>query len=53
VREYPPSLGCRPCGERPRHEMEDAMSHLELLMKPIMEVEEARRNPPALTGGGK
>ena len=29
--------------EKARHEIEDAMSHLELLMKPIMEKETAQR----------
>jgi len=30
--------------EKARHEIEDAMSHLELLMKPIMEKEAAERH---------
>lgn len=33
--------------EKARHEIEDAMSHLELLMKPIMEKEAAHRSGPS------
>lgn len=39
--------------EGARHEMEDAMSHLELLMKPIVEADAAGRHAAAPAGGGR
>ena len=39
--------------EGARHEMEDAMSHLELLMKPITDAENTLQQQVTLNGGGK